>query len=179
MNVEPWQRAEMPGPKRSLVFAKPEVVVTMVKTAKRPILIVGHETLENGLGEEKIIDYVIQMAETAGMPVIATAHIFGEFVKRGFKPAAWMSLMDITNRLQDPEWKGLDGMGQYDLALFMGFPYYMQWVILSSLKHASPDLKTVNLDRFYHPHATCSFPNSSLEYWIKCLKVIIGELEAK
>jgi len=179
MSAEPWQRAEIPGPKKALVFAKPEVVVTMVKTAKRPILIVGHEVVNNGLGEEKVIDYVIHMAKTAEIPVVATAHIFGDFVKRGLKPATWMSVMDITNRLQDPDWKGLDRVGQYDLALFMGIPYYMQWVVLSSLKHLSPDLKTISLDRFYHPHATCSFPNSSLKYWIECLKVIIRGLEAK
>jgi len=179
MSAEPWQRAEIAGPKKALVFAKPEVVVTMVETAKRPILVVGHEVVDNGLGEEKAIDYVIHIAKAAEIPVVATAHIFGEFVKRGFQPATWMSVMDITNRLQDPEWKGLDGMGQYDLALFIGIPYYMQWVTLSSLKHASPDLKTISLGRFYQPHATCSFSNFSLEYWIKCLKAIISGFEAK
>lgn len=179
MSAEPWQRAEIPGPKKALVFAKPEVVVTMVKTAKRPILIVGHEAVNKGLGEEKVIDYMIRMAKMAEIPVVATAHIFGEFVKRGFQPATWMSAMDITNRLQDPEWKGLDGMGQYDLALFIGIPYYMEWVILSSLKHASTDLKTISLGRFYQPHATCSFSNFSLKYWIKCIKVIISGLAAK
>jgi len=179
MSAEPWQRAEIPGPKKALVFSKPEVVVTMVKTAKRPILIVGHEAVNKGLGEEKVIDYMIHMAKTAEIPVVATAHMFGEFVKRSFQPATWMSIMDITNRLQDPEWKGLDGMGQYDLALFIGIPYYMEWVILSSLKHASSDLKTISLGRFYQPHATCSFSNSSLKYWIDCLKVIISGLEAK
>jgi len=179
MSAEPWQKAEISGPKKALVFAKPEVVVTMVKTAKRPILIVGHEAVNNGLDEKKVIDYMIRVAETAGIPVIATAHIFGEFVKRGFQPSAWMSAMDITNRLRDPEWKGLDGIGQYDLALFIGLPYYMQWTILSSLKHVSPDLKTISLGRFYQPHATCSFSNLTLKYWIECLKVIISGLEAK
>lgn len=179
MSAEPWQRAEIPGPKKALVFAKPEVVVTMVKTAKRPILIVGHEAVNEGLGEEKMIDYMVRMAKTAEIPVVATAHIFGEFVKRGFQPATWMSVMDITNRLQDPEWKGLDGMGRYDLALFIGIPYYMEWAILSSLKHASTDLKTISLGRFYQPHATCSFSNFSLKHWIECVKVIIREFEAK
>ncbi len=179
MNAEPWQTAEIPGPKKALVFAKPEVVVTMMKTAKRPILIVGHETVSISIGEEKVIDYVIRMAKASGIPVVATAHIFGEFVKRGFQPATWMSAMDITNRLQDPEWKGLDGVGQYDLALFIGIPYYMESVILSSLKHASSDLKTVSLGRFYQPHATCSFSNFSLRHWIGCLKVIISGLGAK
>ena len=179
MSAEPWQRAEIPGPKKALVFAKPEVVATKVKMAKRPILIIGHEAVNTSLGEEKVIDYLISMAKAAEIPVVATAHIFGEFVKRGFQPAAWMSVMDIANRLQDPEWKGLDGMGQYDLALFVGIPYYMEWTILSSLKHFSSDLTTISLGRFYQPHATCSFSNMSLKNWIESLKVIISELEGK
>jgi acetyl-CoA decarbonylase/synthase complex subunit epsilon len=51
----------------------------------------------------------------------------------------------------DPEWKGLDGMGQYDLAMIVGVPYYMEWLILSALKHSAPDVKTISLDRFYQP----------------------------
>jgi len=179
MSAEPWQRAEISGPKKALVFAKPEVVATKVKMAKRPILIIGHEAVNTSLGDEKVIDYLISMAKTAEIPVVATAHIFGEFVKRGFQPASWMSVMNIANRLQDPEWKGLDGMGQYDLALFVGIPYYMEWTILSSLKHFSSDLTTISLGRFYQPQATCSFSNLSLKYWIECLKVIISELGEK
>ena len=176
MSAEPWQKAEISGPEKALVFARPEVVVTMMKRAKRPILVIGHEAVNNGLGEEKVIDYMIRIAETAEVPVVATAHIVGEFIKRGFQPAAWMPLVDIANRLQDPEWEGLDGMGQYDLALFIGIPYYMEWLILSSLKHFSSNLTTISLGRFYQPHATCSFSNLSLKHWIESLKVIISEL---
>ena len=135
--------------------------------------------VNTGLGEEKAIDYLISMAKAAEIPVVATAHIFGEFTKRGFQPASWMSVMDIVNRLQDSGWKGLDGRGQYDLALFVGIPYYMEWTILSSLKHFSSDLTTISLGRFYQPQATCSFSNLSLKYWIECLKVIISELGEK
>jgi acetyl-CoA decarbonylase/synthase complex subunit epsilon len=179
MTAEPWQRAEIPGPKKALVITKPEVVVAMLKRAKRPILVVGHEAARIGLGEEKMIDYAIRMAKTAGVPVVATAHTIGEFLKRGFQPASWMPAVDIANRLQDPEWKGLDGMGQYDLALFMGVPYYMEWVLLNALKHFSPNLKTISLDRFYQPNATWSFPNLSLKNWNESLEVIIDKLGGK
>jgi acetyl-CoA decarbonylase/synthase complex subunit epsilon len=50
---------------------------------------------------------------------------------------------------------------QYDLALFVGFPYYMEWTILSGLKHFAPNLKTITLDNYYQPHASWSFPNMS------------------
>ena len=85
--------------------------------------------------------------------------------------------MDIGNRLQDPLWRGLDGHGPYDLALFMGLPYYMEFVILSGLKHFSNNLKTISLNRFYNPHATWSFPNLNVKDWNESFEKILSTLE--
>ena len=85
--------------------------------------------------------------------------------------------MDIGSRLADPEWKGLDGKGPYELALFIGLPYYMQFVILSGLKHFSTNLTTISLDRFYNPHASWSFPNLSVKEWRENVDTVISKLE--
>jgi acetyl-CoA decarbonylase/synthase complex subunit epsilon len=90
-----------------------------------------------------------------------------------------MSVMDIGNRLQDPSWKGLDGKGPYDLSLFMGLPYYMEFVVLAGLKHFSTNLKTISLDRYYNPHATWSFPNISVKNWNESLEVMVKKLGGK
>jgi acetyl-CoA decarbonylase/synthase complex subunit epsilon len=178
--AEPWQTAEIPGPAKALVITKPAVVVAMIKRAKRPILVVGHKVIDTRLGGSEAIDLVIRLAKAAEIPVVATAHIVGEFIKRDFHPAAWMPAMDIGNRLKDPEWNGIDGEGQYDLALFMGMPYYMEWLILSALKHfAYKYLTTISLDRFYQPHATWSFPNTKTEEWTKNLENVISMLGEK
>lgn len=151
----------------------------MVKRARRPILVVGHEAAETEVGKEKLIDYLIRLAKTSNIPVVATAHIVKEFAGRGFQPAASMPVMDISNRLRDFGWKGLDGQGPYDLALFVGIPYYMEWLILSGLKSFSSGLKTVSLDRFYQPHASWSFPNISLDEWKRNLDAIESKLKGR
>ena len=174
--TEPWQTAEIPGPKKALVITKPEIVAAMIKRAKRPILIVGHKAVEIDLGEEKLIDYLIRFAKKTNIPVVATAHIVGEFQKRGFKPAAFMPAVNIGSRLADPQWEGLDGKGQYDLAIIVGMQYYFEWLILSGLKHYAPYLKTITLDNVYQPHASWSFPNISLEKWKENLMVIMEKL---
>ncbi|MFQ6095972.1 MAG: CO dehydrogenase/acetyl-CoA synthase complex subunit epsilon [Candidatus Bathyarchaeia archaeon] len=179
VKAEPWQTAEIAGPKKALLILKPEVVVAMVKRAKRPILVVGHLAIEDYSDDIKMIDHAIRMSKTAGIPLVATAHMVTEFIKRDFQPAAWMSAMDIANRLKDPEWKGLDGKGPYDLAMFMGLPYYMEFVILAGLKHFSIDLKTISLDRFYNPHATWSFPNLSVKNWNESFEIILSKLGGK
>jgi acetyl-CoA decarbonylase/synthase complex subunit epsilon len=174
--AEPWQTAEIAGPKKALLIMKPEVVVAMIKRAKRPVLVVGHLATETDSETGKMIDYAIRLNRTTGIPVVATAHTAREFVKQGYQPAASMSAMDIGNRLKDSNWKGLDGKGSYDVALFMGLPYYMEFVILSGLKHFSTNLKTISLDRYYNPHATWSFPNLKVEEWNQSFETIINKL---
>ena len=86
-----------------------------------------------------------------------------------------MLAVEITQRLQDPGWEGLDGKGPYDLVLVMGLPYYLGWLILSGLKHFS-SVKTISVDRYYQPHASWSFPNLSMKDWSENLKVIISKV---
>lgn len=175
--AEPWQKAEIAGPTKALVITKPEVVVAMMKRAKRPIIVVGHHVVEEKSDEVEWIEHLIRIAKAAKAPLVATGHTVREFIKRGFQPTAVMPAVDIVNRLQDPAWKGLDGVGQYDLALFTGLPYYIEWVLLSSLKHFAENLKTICLDRFYQPQASWSFPNLSVKDWNGSLKTIVSKLE--
>ncbi len=174
---EPWQTAEIPGPKKALVITKPEVVAAMIKKAKNPVLVVGHKVTETKVGNKRLIDYIIKLAEKTSIPVVATAHIISEFSKRGYKPAGFMSAVDIGNRLVDSEWIGINGKGHHDLALFVGLPYYMEWTILSGLKHFASNLKVITLDNFYHPHASWSFPNMSEKELVENLKAIISNFE--
>jgi acetyl-CoA decarbonylase/synthase complex subunit epsilon len=172
MSCEPWQCAEIAATKKANPISKPEVVVAMIKRAAHPILIVGSNATDRWLEGKQLIEYIIEFARVSKIPVVATAHMVGEFLKRGYEPAGFMSAMDIGNRLVDPNWQGLDGKGHPDLALFIGLPYYMESLILSGLKHFAPDLKTITLDNLYHAHASWSFPNATLEEWANNLKVM-------
>jgi acetyl-CoA decarbonylase/synthase complex subunit epsilon len=140
--------------------------------------VVGHQAVEIQVGEEKLIDYAIRLSGAARIPLIATAHIAGDIRKRGFREVVSMPLVDIVNRLIDESWTGLDGNGPYDLAIFMGIHYYMEWVILSGLKHFAPTITTLSLDPFYQPHARWSFPNMLLKDWKQSLNEIIDRIQA-
>ncbi len=160
MSCEPWQCAEVSATKKANPIQKPEIAVAMIKKAQRPILVVGSNATERWMEGKQLIEYLIDFAKASKVPVVATAHMVGEFLKRGYEPAGFMSAMDIGNRLVDPEWQGLDGKGHPDLVLIVGLPYYMEGLILSGLMHFAPDLKTMTLDNMYHPHASWSFPNA-------------------
>jgi acetyl-CoA decarbonylase/synthase complex subunit epsilon len=177
MSCEPWQCAEIAATKKANPIIKPEVTVAMIKKAAHPILVVGSNATERYMEGRPLIDYLIDFARASRVPVVATAHMVGEFLKRGYEPAGFMSAMDIGNRLVDPKWQGIDGKGHPDLVLFVGMPYYMESLILSGLKHFAPDLKTMTIDNLYHPHANWSFPNGTLEDWASNLKVMTSKFE--
>jgi CO dehydrogenase/acetyl-CoA synthase complex epsilon subunit len=177
MSCEPWQCAEVAATKKANAITKPEVAVAMIKKAARPILVVGSNAIERTLNGKLLIEYLIHFARASRVPVVATAHMVGEFLKRGYEPAEFMSAMDIGNRLVDPEWQGIDDKGHPDLALFVGMPYYMESLILSGLKHFPPDLKTMTIDNLYHPHANWSFPNETLENWASNLEAMTSKFK--
>jgi acetyl-CoA decarbonylase/synthase complex subunit epsilon len=117
------------------------------------------------------------LADKGNIPVIATGHTNRELLKRGYAKARVMPVVEVGQRLTDPLWNGIDGRQPYDLAIFAGLPYYMEWTILSGLKHFAPNLKTMTLDNTYQPNASWSFPNISVKDWLENLRDIIANLE--
>lgn len=176
MSCEPWQCAEVATSKKANPIQKPEIAAAMIKKASRPLLIVGSNATERYMEGKQLIEYLIDLAKAGNLQVVATAHMVGEFIKRGYTPAAYMNAMEIGQRVEDPSWMGLDGKGHPDLVIMVGMPYYMQALILAGLKHFAPDLKTMTLDNLFHVHASWSFPNQSLEDWANNLKVITSKL---
>ena len=173
---ESWQTGEIPGPKKASLIVKPDIADAMIRRAKHPIMVVGHGILEYDVEGRKLIDCLIQLARMAKIPVVVTASTNKEFLSRGYTPAAVMPAVDIANRLTDSAWKGLDGKGSYDLAIFVGLPYSMEWTILSGLKNFAPGVKTMTLDCVYQPNASWSFPNSTIKEWASSLTAIVANL---
>lgn len=173
---ESWQTGEIPGPKKASLIVKPDIADAMIRRARRPIMIVGHGILEYEVEGMRLIDCLIELSKKGKIPVIVTASTNKEFFSRGFTAAAIMSAVDIANRLTDPSWKGLDGKDSYDLAIFVGLPYSMEWTILSGLKHFAPGVKTMTLDCVYQPNASWSFPNSTIKEWASSMTAIVANL---
>lgn len=174
---EPWQTAEVAGPKKAMVITNPQIVAALIRRSKNPILISGYRTAEVKLSGGQLIDYVIRLAEVANAPIASSPSILSEFIKRGFRRVVGIPVVDIANRLTDANWTGLERKGQHDLAMLIGFKYYVGWLILSGLKHFSKNIKTVSLDMYYQPHALWSFPNISQDEWEKNLNEIIKSLK--
>jgi acetyl-CoA decarbonylase/synthase complex subunit epsilon len=171
--ADPWQTAEVAGPKKAAVLNQAEVAMAVLRRAKRPLLLVGHRAAEITLGGRPLIEWVIELSRGASLPIIASGKAAAALIRHGHPPAACMPVMDAANRLRDPAWPGIDGKGGSDLVLFIGLPYPMAWTVLSGLKHFAPHLRTITIDNVYHPQASMSFPNMSEEEWAEHLRVLI------
>jgi len=155
---------------------KGDIAVKLIQAAKRPLLAVGSLALETKAGDELLIDLVAKLG--GDIPLVTTAHVLKALLERGSNPAAFMGVVDLTNRLTDQTWS-VDGKGSHDLAIFLGIPYPLQSQMLSTLKHFAINLRTISLDRFFQPNADWSFPNLSEEEWGKEILKVIENLAKK
>ena len=169
------QTAEIAGPKKAFIIPKPEVAAAMIKKAKRPLLVVGAEAQGMETKDGDMIDSAIKVSE-GGISVVATGHMVGEFRRRGAEVHS-MPLMNLGDRLRDPEWMGLDGKGGYDLAVFVGFSYYLEWLVLNGLKSFAQGLTTISLSRSYQPNAGWSLGTMKTEEWKEVIDVIVESIK--
>ena len=168
------QTAEIAGPKKAFIIPKPEVVTSMIKKAKRPLLVVGSHSINTETGDGDLVDTAIRVM--GKVTVAATGHMVSEFLKRGVEGAYSIPLMNLGDRLRDPQWTGFDGKGQYDLVVFAGFPYYLEWLVLNGLKSFAMDLRTISLTGSYQPNASWSLGSMKEDEWKEVLDKIVSTL---
>ena len=175
---EPWRKADVAQPIHGRAIKTPDSVVRAVERAKHPIFIVGHRNAYPDNEDKPYLDYVIRLAQTRDIPIVATAQTIKAFLEAGLTETAWSSAMEVVHRIIDPEWKGIDGKGPHDLVFMTGLPHEMTSLLLNALKHFTR-IKTICVDRFYFPNASLAFPNLREKRWFQELNVLIDALAIK
>ncbi|MDF1558151.1 MAG: CO dehydrogenase/acetyl-CoA synthase complex subunit epsilon [ANME-2 cluster archaeon] len=166
-NAVPFDRANVPGPKMAKAV-QAEMAGKLISKAKRPLLIIG-----SAISEEGIVDVIKSMAEK-GIPVAATGSSLKRLKDEGIE-ASYVNLHALVSYLKDPNWKGFNGNGGYDTAIFLGHTYYYASQLMSTLKNFTK-IKIISIDRHYHPNAQQSFGNLKPEDFIRALDVVIAQL---
>ncbi len=162
--AKPYFPGNVPGIKMAQVLT-PEQAAKIIRKAERRIVVTGAQLKE--------VDEAIRLADSA---LVVAPNTLPRFKEKGAQPVA-MNKVNITNLLQDAsDWKGFDGKGPYELAVYMGSPYYYESQMLSCLKHFS-SCKTISISRFYQPNATYSFDNLSEEKWEQALADLVKFME--
>ncbi|KYK38161.1 MAG: hypothetical protein AYK18_01010 [Theionarchaea archaeon DG-70] len=162
--AKPYFPGNVPGIKTALAVT-PKQAAKIIKKAKRRIVITGSQLQE--------VEEAIKLADGA---LVVAPRTLPKFKEKGAHPVS-MNKVNITNLLRDAsQWHGLDGKGPYDLAIYMGSPYYFESQMLSCLKHFS-SCKTIAVSRFYQPNATYSLDNMKEDKWKKALADLVKFME--
>ena len=86
--------------------------------------------------------------------------------------AKYINVHALGFYLTDPNWPGLDGKGNYDTIIILGFKKYYINQVLSAVKNFS-DVKSISIGKDYVQNATMSFGNLSKEDHIAALDEVI------
>ena len=171
------QTAEIAGPTNANIFPNANVAASLISKAKRPLFVVGSHSVKVETTDGDLVDSAIRALKNPKVSVVATAHMVGEFRKRGDDKAHSLSLFVLGKYLSDPKWMGFDGKGPYDAVVFMGFAYYMEWLVESGLKNFAMSLRTISLDRNYQPNAKWSLGWMPEPDWKESIEIIVSRLE--
>ncbi|WP_407356612.1 CO dehydrogenase/acetyl-CoA synthase complex subunit epsilon [Methanolobus sp. WCC5] len=147
----------------------PNVAAKVIAKAKRPLLVVGSETLK----DPKLVEKAIYIAKK-GIPVAATGHSITVLLDKGIN-AKYINIHALATFLGDSRWGGLDGNGTYDTIVFLGHRKYYLNQVLSGLKNFT-DLKTLAIERHFMQNATLSFGNLRPEVHLEALDEFIENL---
>ena len=175
--ARPYQKANIPGPEMGTSVTDPAVMANFLKSPMRKVLVIGAESLNWELAGKKIVDFLIEIANKINCDVAGTGHTYGYLKDKITKNKVYdISLINITNRLCDKDWVGLDGEGQYSMAIFGGHLVYYVSQTMSRIKNFTNWVKTIDLDKYSHPNARFSLPNLSDDDWKVFLESLIEKL---
>ena len=166
------------GFKGAAEMKDPKPLAKIIKRAKRPLMVVGPRALTTQVEGKSFIEYLVEIARAADIPICATAHTKRRVEELEATAESTYDIMEIINHLKDPEWKGVRGQGCHDLVIFGGFRTDIGNQGLSTLKHFAPHLNTLTLCKYYYPNATFSLPNFRKdEEWKTLLEGLVQELK--
>ena len=165
------------GVKGAQEMKDPKPVAQIIKQAKRPLLVIGAQALEQEIGGRFFIEYLTEIAQAGKIPICATAHTKKRLLEMGIFPESAYDLIEVINALKDPRWQGVKGEGAHDLVIFGGVRTDLGNQGLSALKHFALHLKTMTLCKYYFPNASFALPNYRKdEEWRVFLEGLIQEL---
>lgn len=166
----PFDTANIPGP-RMAKAVMPAVSGKMIARAKRPLLIVGSR-----VHEPDVLAKAVALGQ-AGLQIAAVGNAYRSLGDKGLD-VHYVNMHALAYYLCDPEWKGFDGKGNYDLVAFFGITYYYASQAISALKNFSKT-KVVSIDKYYHPNADMSFGNLKQDVFMAALDEVIAQLPKK
>ncbi|MEM2253284.1 MAG: carbon monoxide dehydrogenase beta subunit family protein [Desulfurococcaceae archaeon] len=172
MSLEYWLKGEIPQPVKATVITDVKVLGGKIKQHKKPVILLGSELyrLERVVNSD-IVAAAVDIANAVKADLTTSnSDIVQRLDSMGFKKYRVEFPMKAVQKLA----KNMD----YDLAMFIGFQYHYEWLLLNYLKHyAYRHLNTLSLEPYGHPNATWTMPSLPIPLWHKNLLALIEVLK--
>jgi acetyl-CoA decarbonylase/synthase complex subunit epsilon len=154
----PWYPGNDPGHVKALV-SNAERMARIISRARRILLVTGPLVAgcKPAISVMKAIPSTCLVASPTTRPAISK--------EKGIEPVAYMNVLEVMDRVRDPDWRGFDGKGRYNLVILLGMDYYYASQMFSLMKHFGQGVKTMSLDGYYQPNATYSLSNLRGRLW--------------
>ena len=172
MGVEYWLRGEIPQPIRATVITDVKTVASRIKQHKKPVILIGSELfkLEKVAGSDLLTPIIDIAVGIRADLVTSSSDIIQRLDAKGFKGYKIGFPMEVVQQLSKNS--------SYDLAIFIGFQYHYEWLLLNYLKHyAYKHLNTLSLEPYAQPNATWSMPSLPIPLWHKNLLTLSEALK--
>jgi anaerobic carbon-monoxide dehydrogenase, CODH/ACS complex subunit epsilon len=174
---KPYQKANIPGPEVGVSVFDPLALAAIINKSNNVLMVIGAESMKNMVGKKTYTEYLLELGRKVKGTIITTTTAY-KFLSdiTSVEDVTVISLINIVNRLKDPDWLNVSGKGnKYDLVIFGGFLVYYVSQSLSTLKNYT-EYRTISLDRFYHPNARFSLPNLEENEWEQYLEVVLSKI---
>ncbi len=172
MSLEYWLKGEIPQPVKATLITDVKVLAGKIKQHKKPVVLLGSElySLERLAGSD-IVAIVADIANAVNADLTTSnSGIVQRLDSMGFKRYRVEFPMEFAQKLAKHS--------NYDLAMFIGFQYHYEWLLLNYLKHyAYKHLNTLSLEPYGHPNATWTMPSQPIPLWYKNLLALVEVLK--
>ncbi|MDK6028775.1 carbon monoxide dehydrogenase beta subunit family protein [Ignisphaera sp. 4213-co] len=174
MALEYWLKGDIPpGPVKATVVTDVNRVVEIIrKYLGQEAILVGANIKEiEAAGNINVIDHIIEMAKALNAPVIvSSSDVVKRIDEKGFKGYKILFPLEAIQKISK-------GLVPCKLAIFIGFRYAYEWLLLNYLKHYRPDVQSLSLDPYAQPNATWTLPSLPLVVWYKNFTHIVESLK--
>lgn len=160
--VTPWYLGNDPGHTRAEV-ADADKMGKVISRARRILLVTGPRVPNGQDVSNPHLSLIRAIPSTSLVVSPVTRPAMSD--TEGIEPDAFMNVLEVMDRVRDPDWPGFDGKGRYDLIILMGMDYYYASQMLSLMKHFGHGVETMSLEQKYQPNAGYSFSNLTSALW--------------
>jgi len=161
MTLEYWLYGDIPpSPIKASVITDIKHVLDIVKRFKSKLFAIGSQiTRLSELTSPDLIDRIISVALSLGAWIPTSSPTIVKVLDvKNVKNYEIAFPLELAQKIPK---KGAE------LAIFIGYPYAYEWLILNYLKHYAPNVKTLTLEPYAQPNATWTLASLPLSLWYK------------